>query len=100
MSQKCIKCGSYAINVNHHGRKPNTDTDLCDVCYWRKRADGFEDFTEKINYYDKIKNMSINEIADYIVKRRCIDCGHEKTSTCEKMCFNEEIENLLKEAKA
>ncbi len=40
MSQKCVKCGSYAINVNHHGRKPNTDTDLCDVCYWRKRAEG------------------------------------------------------------
>ena len=32
------KCGSYAINPNHHGRD-GTDLDLCDVCYWRKRAE-------------------------------------------------------------
>lgn len=34
-------CGSYAINLHHHGRD-NTRTDLCDVCYWRdknERAD-------------------------------------------------------------
>lgn len=34
----CKRCGSYAINVNSHGRD-NEDTDLCDVCYWRKRAE-------------------------------------------------------------
>ena len=37
MSDKC-KCGSYAINPHHHGRNPAVDLDLCDVCYWRKRA--------------------------------------------------------------
>lgn len=35
---KCIRCGSMAINLLHHGRD-NADLDLCDVCYWRKRAD-------------------------------------------------------------
>ena len=30
-------CGSYAINPHLHGRD-ETDKDLCDVCYWRKRA--------------------------------------------------------------
>lgn len=34
---RCIKCGSFAINHNFHGRD-GTDGDLCDVCYWRKRA--------------------------------------------------------------
>lgn len=33
---KCA-CGSYAINHGHHGRD-GSDRDLCDVCYWRKRA--------------------------------------------------------------
>ena len=35
---KACKCGSYAINHNCHGRD-GSDDDLCDVCYWRKRAE-------------------------------------------------------------
>lgn len=34
----CTRCRSYAINHNHHGRD-GSDGDLCDVCYWRKRAE-------------------------------------------------------------
>ena len=34
----CKRCGSYAINHNCHGRD-GSDRDLCDVCYWRKRAE-------------------------------------------------------------
>ena len=34
---KSCKCGSYAINPGQHGRD-DTDLDLCDVCFWRKRA--------------------------------------------------------------
>ena len=33
----CRRCGSYAINHKAHGRD-GSDADLCDVCYWRKRA--------------------------------------------------------------
>lgn len=33
----CNLCGSYAINPHLHGRDKK-DKDLCDVCYWRKRA--------------------------------------------------------------
>lgn len=33
---KCKECGSYAINVGNGGRD-QSDPDLCDVCYWRKR---------------------------------------------------------------
>ena len=43
---KCVKCGSHAINQNHHGRHPGEDLDLCDVCYWRKRANGFKEKNE------------------------------------------------------
>jgi len=35
---KCIECGSYAINPHCHGREARVNLDLCDVCYWRKRA--------------------------------------------------------------
>lgn len=33
----CKECGSHAINHHCHGRD-GSDRDLCDVCYWRKRA--------------------------------------------------------------
>lgn len=33
----CQICKSYAINHDSHGRD-GTDENLCDVCYWRKRA--------------------------------------------------------------
>ena len=32
-------CGSHAINPGHHGRTEGADLDLCDVCYWRHRAE-------------------------------------------------------------
>ena len=35
---QCKKCGSFAINHGIHGRD-GSDPGLCDVCYWRKRAD-------------------------------------------------------------
>lgn len=38
---KCINCGSFAINEHLHGRIKGTP-DLCDVCYWRKRAEELE----------------------------------------------------------
>lgn len=38
-SQRCRSCRSAAINPGSHGRQPMVDLDLCDVCYWRKRAE-------------------------------------------------------------
>jgi len=32
-------CYSYAINQTSHGREAGVDTHLCDVCYWRTRAE-------------------------------------------------------------
>lgn len=36
---QCKRCGSYAVNPHCHGREAGVDLDLCDVCYWRKRAE-------------------------------------------------------------
>ena len=36
--RRCTRCRSGAINPSDHGRTEGTDLDLCDVCYWRKRA--------------------------------------------------------------
>ena len=35
---QCKNCGSWAINHHCHGRD-GSDPDLCDVCYWRIRAE-------------------------------------------------------------
>ena len=35
---RCVRCYSYAINHAQHGRD-GSDGDLCDVCYWRARAE-------------------------------------------------------------
>lgn len=35
---KCEQCGSPTINHKLHGRD-GSDPELCDVCYWRTRAD-------------------------------------------------------------
>ncbi len=48
MGDKCVICGSYAVNPGHHGRpdfSENVDHDLCDVCYWRAR---YEEAEEKL----------------------------------------------------
>ena len=52
MSQ-CSQCYSYAINPGHSGRDRKSDVDLCDVCYWRKRADELSDAkAERARYGD------------------------------------------------
>lgn len=40
---QCTRCNSHAINEHQHGREKGVDMDLCDVCYWRKRADDYAD---------------------------------------------------------
>ena len=39
----CERCGSYAVNPGRSGRDMQSDLDLCDVCYWRKRAEQAEE---------------------------------------------------------
>lgn len=49
--KKCVMCGSHAINPGLHGRIEGLQTDLCDVCYWRIRAD---------NLYEPLYNVYSN----------------------------------------
>lgn len=42
----CTRCGSSAINHHSHGRD-GSDGDLCDVCYWRKRAESNKEDVER-----------------------------------------------------
>jgi hypothetical protein len=37
----CKVCGSQAINPGKHGRDLTSNIDLCDVCFWRKRAEDY-----------------------------------------------------------
>jgi len=37
--KQCKRCGSFAVNPHLHGREKGKDLHLCDVCYWRKRAE-------------------------------------------------------------
>lgn len=43
---KCKNCGSYAINHSNHGRD-GSDGDLCDVCFWRTRAERLRDAADR-----------------------------------------------------
>jgi hypothetical protein len=51
MAHYCKECGSQAINHQLHGRD-GTDDDLCDVCYWRKRASQSAADSELLNALD------------------------------------------------
>ena len=62
IARKCKDCGSYAINPHLHGRDLN-DKDLCDVCYWRKRA------TNQMKSVT-IKNKKTNKLLLKIIHRK------------------------------
>ncbi len=49
MTDKCTRCGSYAINHHCHGRD-GSNGDLCDVCYWRKRAENNVSLVKKLRH--------------------------------------------------
>jgi hypothetical protein len=63
---QCIICGSYAINHKLHGRD-GSDEDLCDVCYWRKRA-CIASPVSSLHSNDKVIQNSVNKRASDIIK--------------------------------
>ena len=46
----CKRCGSYAINPHLHGRDEGAGLDLCDVCYWRDKAESIMPVTRHLLY--------------------------------------------------
>jgi hypothetical protein len=46
---KCTRCPSYAINPNcDEVGRDRTRLDLCDVCWWRNRAEKIEAAGDKL----------------------------------------------------
>jgi hypothetical protein len=43
----CKRCGSHAINHHLHGRD-ESEPELCDVCFWRKKAEDYARALETI----------------------------------------------------
>lgn len=44
---QCKNCRSYAINLDKHGRD-GSEPDLCDVCYWRTKAEALKATVERV----------------------------------------------------
>ena len=59
---KCAECGSYAINHHCHGRD-GSDPELCDVCYWRKRASELDQARLTSEYW-KACHLTANAVID------------------------------------
>ena len=59
MIKKCKVCGSFAINHHLHGRD-GSDDELCDVCFWVKRAKSHDELVqmnqELLNALESIEN--------------------------------------------
>lgn len=47
MIKKCKVCGSFAINHHLHGRD-GSDDELCDVCFWVKRAKSHDELVQML----------------------------------------------------
>jgi hypothetical protein len=74
---KQCKCGSYAINHNCHDRD-GSDGDLCDVCYWKKRANEYkqqaDSLKEKNNRYTKFYFESCEDYINLYENYKEIGC--------------------------
>jgi hypothetical protein len=82
----CKICNSRAINPQLHGREQDIDLDLCDVCYWRKRA-GL---------------ISIAHLRTLAILCRCLDpmrgCnGLKNTISCAECCIQYAISHPTEE---
>ena len=65
-SSRCTTsgCGSYAINPGQSGRD-HSDLNLCDVCYWRKRASDTWPTPRSIGEAPKDGSMVLIRLPDY-----------------------------------
>jgi len=80
---KCKICYSYAINHNLHDRD-GSDPDLCDVCYWKKRAEAHAQLVEALKAIikeddDELKEKNIG-LQEPILWRRLPDCAIAKAA--------------------
>ncbi len=69
----CKRCGSFAINHKDHGRD-GSDRDLCDVCFWRKRAEQASSTNEQER--PTFSPLIEDEILRFGIKTRLINAGN------------------------
>lgn len=73
---QCARCRGFAINLNDHGRDGG-DPDLCDVCYWRNRADRFDQLVEMARAQGVL--ISVDRATGTIYINGSLRLGQEKT---------------------
>lgn len=84
----CRRCNSFAINDHTHGRETGVDLDLCDVCYWRKRA---EEAQTKVSQYrskyleSKADNARLREALEMLREDYCGICV-DMPGDCNEPC--------------
>ena len=72
----CRRCRSMAINPHLHGRN-NDDQELCDVCYWRNKAEQLEKQIEKMKCCENCAHMDARNQMMYGEPDECqIDVGY------------------------
>jgi len=88
----CTHCHSDQINPSLHGRNPTIDLNLCDVCYWRKRADPL--------YYEEQKNKNIAILVQIFPKwfereyEKIVDQAEKNDESLEKSKFPKPVKAL------
>lgn len=73
--ERCVTegCGSFAINDHQHGRIKGIDLDLCDVCYWRTRAELLGKVLTLSNAHAQYLKMLLDEAAELMTRRMAKD---------------------------
>lgn len=65
---KCKQCGSFAINHNCHGRD-GSEPQLCDVCYWRNKADQWknnhDNIANKLRLFTQRNDLPVDRLPAY-----------------------------------
>ena len=62
---KCLRCGSYALNL----WQDRISTDLCDVCYWRFRAELVDDLKARLRAVRQLCHENPSHEVDAALER-------------------------------
>jgi len=77
----CTRCGDTIKNSTKHGRD-GKDSELCDVCYWRKRAEHFSNHVSAL--IDKIMTKTCACGTSFI---RCKPMASMEDDYCSWLCY-------------